>query len=406
MRKHLVKLLSAVLFINFLIFNVFYGSSIVYAKDGITSYTVSATFGQTLGRKHAEHVNEFRQSDTWEYNPDGTKRQISGLNGLTYDYGLEKIATQRAVEIAFHFAHTRPDDTDCFTAYGELYPDVTEYAFKGENIAYVYGVSDPENVILNAWKEENEDYSGQGHRRNMLDPDFQYIGVGHVIINGTHYWTQEFSSVPYSQVKTAPIDTAQAVTVSVKDSLVGNEVSIPKTKAPDTSKNVTVWDFSSYGSEVRTGSKNKVDISSGFSTESVNGIIKKQKFRSSNKKIVKVNNKGIITGGKTAGEAEITMLARVDGSKEWIEVGKIRVKNVCPVMTKKEKLSVGATVSANKWLSGTEEPVLRWESSKPDVANVIDDGTVTVLKSGRTKIYPVFIFGRSKVGTTVSGVSY
>lgn len=61
MRKHLVKLLSAVLFINFLIFNVFYRSSIVYAKDGISSYTVSATFGQTLGRKHAEHVNEFRR---------------------------------------------------------------------------------------------------------------------------------------------------------------------------------------------------------------------------------------------------------------------------------------------------------------------------------------------------------
>ena len=35
------------------------------------------------------------------------------------------------------------------------------------------------------WREDEEDYNGQGHRRNMLNENFTAIGMGHVYYNGT-----------------------------------------------------------------------------------------------------------------------------------------------------------------------------------------------------------------------------
>lgn len=37
------------------------------------------------------------------------------LDPLTYDYELERIAMQRAMEIAIYYSHTRPNGTACFT---------------------------------------------------------------------------------------------------------------------------------------------------------------------------------------------------------------------------------------------------------------------------------------------------
>ena len=40
---------------------------------------------------------------------------------LKYDYELERVAMQRAAEIALSYGHTRPDDSGCFTAYPSGY---------------------------------------------------------------------------------------------------------------------------------------------------------------------------------------------------------------------------------------------------------------------------------------------
>lgn len=62
----------------------------------------------------------------------------------------------------------------------------------GENIAA--GQRTPESVV-NAW------INSPGHRANMLDTDFEDIGIGHVYlandsgnVNYQHYWTQIFAS--------------------------------------------------------------------------------------------------------------------------------------------------------------------------------------------------------------------
>ena len=38
------------------------------------------------------------------------------------------------------------------------------------------------------WPEANEDYLGQGHRRNMLRPDVTYVGIACYSKNGRTAW--------------------------------------------------------------------------------------------------------------------------------------------------------------------------------------------------------------------------
>ena len=42
------------------------------------------------------------------------------------------------------------------------------------------------------WREDDRGYSGQGHRRNMLNTKYKTVGFGHATLNGYHYWVQEF----------------------------------------------------------------------------------------------------------------------------------------------------------------------------------------------------------------------
>ena len=60
------------------------------------------------------------------------------------------------------------------------------YSSAGENIAA--GQSSPQNV-MDSWM------NSPGHRKNILNPDFEYIGVG-LARGGSNgiYWAQEFAT--------------------------------------------------------------------------------------------------------------------------------------------------------------------------------------------------------------------
>jgi uncharacterized protein YkwD len=87
---------------------------------------------------------------------------------------------QRAAETALSFSHTRPNGTDCFNLY-------SGYGACAENIA---AGNSKASATFEQWQETNEDYDGQGHRRNMLSSNLTSIGIGHVYYNGRHYWAQ------------------------------------------------------------------------------------------------------------------------------------------------------------------------------------------------------------------------
>ncbi|MDO4864367.1 MAG: CAP domain-containing protein [Ruminococcus sp.] len=93
---------------------------------------------------------------------------------------LQTAAQIRANEITQTFDHQRPNGTSCFSIIEQVGLD---YYYVGENIAA--GQSSPERV-MSAWMNSD------GHKSNILDADFMYIGVGVVQKGNTLYWTQEF----------------------------------------------------------------------------------------------------------------------------------------------------------------------------------------------------------------------
>ena len=133
-------------------------------------------------------TNSFRTGNEAFYlNEDNTTKTnlVGQLGTLTLDEDLCKAAQIRANEIVSKFSHTRPNGTSCFTVLKEL---SISYSAVGENIAA--GNKSGERTFLQ-WKEDNEKYSGQGHRRNMLEKKFTRIGIAYAYdANSTYkyYW--------------------------------------------------------------------------------------------------------------------------------------------------------------------------------------------------------------------------
>lgn len=113
------------------------------------------------------------------------ERSNAGLQPLTLDQKLTDAAIIRAVEVQSVFEHTRPDGRDCFTAIDEV---GGTYRSAGENIAIGYATAEE---VVSAWM------NSPGHRANILNADFNRLGVGCAATSGSQYggssWTQFFA---------------------------------------------------------------------------------------------------------------------------------------------------------------------------------------------------------------------
>jgi uncharacterized YkwD family protein/spore coat assembly protein SafA len=111
------------------------------------------------------------------------ERQKRGLNPLHLDWEVARVARYKSTEMRDknYFAHESP-------TYGSPFQMLTafdvNYRGAGENIAA--GQTTPQEVV-NSWM------NSEGHRRNILDPNFTHIGVGYAT-GGSYgfYWTQMF----------------------------------------------------------------------------------------------------------------------------------------------------------------------------------------------------------------------
>jgi uncharacterized protein YkwD len=110
------------------------------------------------------------------------ERAKAGLSALTIDSKVEKAALVRAKEIQSSFSHTRPNGSMFASALKEA---GVSYNGAGENIAW--GQKTPEEVVT-AWM------NSPGHRANILNKNFKYIGVGNLQnSSGAQYWVQLFT---------------------------------------------------------------------------------------------------------------------------------------------------------------------------------------------------------------------
>ncbi|MBR3523317.1 MAG: CAP domain-containing protein [Bacilli bacterium] len=107
-------------------------------------------------------------------------RKENGLGELTMDYTLMQIANIRAEEATRNWSHTRPDGSNWWT----LHQQYGLHGKFGENLAY--GQEDPAEVVQD-WMDS------EGHRVNILTPDFYTIGISVYYNDGVYYWSQEFA---------------------------------------------------------------------------------------------------------------------------------------------------------------------------------------------------------------------
>ena len=111
------------------------------------------------------------------------ERSKAGVKQLKGMIALDKAANIRAHEITGddeNFSHTRPHGKEFYTV---LFEQSIEFMAAGENLAA--GQSTPEMVVAD-WM------ASEGHKANILDPDFEYVGLGYVEDDGYYYWAQLF----------------------------------------------------------------------------------------------------------------------------------------------------------------------------------------------------------------------
>lgn len=111
------------------------------------------------------------------------ERSKAGLNPLTLDADVSNVATKKSQDMIDnnYFAHNSP-------TYGSPFDMLKKFGISyktaGENIAM--GQKTPKEVV-NAWM------NSEGHRKNILNPNYSKIGVGIAQKSGgSIYWTQIF----------------------------------------------------------------------------------------------------------------------------------------------------------------------------------------------------------------------
>ena len=204
------KMCASILIVCMCIGMIFVSPQVSYAATQMIP--IEVTYGQSEARGMLQLINSFRTdaNQAWAYDSNNNREMYSGLGNLQYDYELEQIAMKRAAEVALTFSHTRPNGKDCFSVYPSINGAVAENIAAGQSSA---------ERVFTAWKEENEDYSGQGHRRNMLG-NYAAIGIGHVKYAGTHYWVQVFRSYCSNMSDLGANDENSVVNVETDDSYI------------------------------------------------------------------------------------------------------------------------------------------------------------------------------------------
>lgn len=225
-----------------------------YAADGTATVSYKVDYNQSEAYSMLSMINSFRTgSDAWYYAEDGSKVKCSGLKELVYDKDLEAMAMQRAAEIVLRFGHTRPNSDSCWTASSGAGYEANCF---GENCAAGYGTA---KSAFEGWQETDEDYSGQGHRRNMLGSSHTAVGIACVEYDGICYWVQEFGAPgaqnssesckkDSSATATVEVDLAAATIKSAKPSYSSKELLKGKAMAaPSVSAQIgfdSTWPYS------------------------------------------------------------------------------------------------------------------------------------------------------------------
>ncbi len=157
-----------------------------------------------------------------------TERASVGLPAVSMDYSLMESAMLRAAEAVIYCTHTRPDNTDCFTAV------TRSYSMLGENLA---AGQTSASRVMSDWMQS------EGHKANILTSGFTCAGVGVFKIDGIIYWIQIFSDGTPEMI-VQPNDCTVDQNISASENRLNllfnpSEISV----VPDDPIQLTVYNF-------------------------------------------------------------------------------------------------------------------------------------------------------------------
>lgn len=191
-----------------------------YADTESETYevTVEGTYHQTEARSMLAMVNKFRTAKVdhndgntpWYKTEDGSYVDVEGLSELKWDYGLEKVAMQRAADLSYFYDHYRPDGSaPC--------GPVNDISYSTENIACGTDLNSAVSAFK-IWREDNLPYVQQGHRRAMLNSceTWSSIAIACFEANGAYYWAMVFGA-SCASVETEPLDKPTTASIPVCD---------------------------------------------------------------------------------------------------------------------------------------------------------------------------------------------
>lgn len=108
-------------------------------------------------------------------------RLSAGLGVLTYAYELQEAADARAYECSIQFSHTRPNGKSCHSVV-----DTFDYYVTGENLLRADAPLAIPEVMMSEWM------TSEGHKANILLPEFTKLAIGIYETKGVVYATQIF----------------------------------------------------------------------------------------------------------------------------------------------------------------------------------------------------------------------
>lgn len=210
----------------------------------IQDVSFTALYMQSDAREMFNMINEFRATHG---NYDETRAP------LVYDYELEKVAMQRAAEIAIKFepeTHLRPDGGDYLTTLSEFGFDTSPRGYMyGENI--LFGTEDTmkiDDAFAKLCEKEGT--------MKIMTGFYTAVGVGHIKMEDkTDFWVQVFADTQMDDTYVDPYDGNKIVTVKVDPSLV-ESIKVDYTSGTSTVAVGETVDVPSYTPKVKfTGSE-------------------------------------------------------------------------------------------------------------------------------------------------------
>lgn len=168
---------------------------------GTETVSIQVTYGQTQARTLVGCINSVRQNWNTENQAKIASGSAVSLGDLVYDYALEKTAMERAAEIALNYDASADEALSCLVTNA-----------KGVCDGWGTNIAAPEY-------------------QKMINPNYQSVGVGHVMYNGHDYWVALYSTNASTSSYVGAYDGTQVQQITAPISSRNLSVSFPTTLA-------------------------------------------------------------------------------------------------------------------------------------------------------------------------------